>query len=376
MSKTQTQQNGWREVKLGDYVDVVMGQSPPGSSYNENGDGLPFYQGVVDFGERFVTPRVFTTDPKKIVDSGFVLLSVRAPVGRVNFTKDKCSIGRGNAGLKMKNGLQNFLYYLLIFSENKFHGSSSGSVFGSINKSNIENLEILLPPLPEQKAIAEVLSSLDDKIDLLHHQNKTLEDMAQALFRKWFIEEAKEDWEVGKLGDVVENFDSKRKPLSRMERDKMKNGKLYPYYGAAQIMDYVNDYIFDGQYVLIAEDGTVKTNEGYPVLQFTNGKFWVNNHTHVLKAKKPYNNFFLWHFLLKRNIENVVTGAVQPKINQTNLNSIEFPKFLQQKVVEFQNKMDPFFEKIFSNQSQIRTLEKLRDTLLPKLMSGAVRVRF
>ena len=83
----------------------------------------------------------------------------------------------------------------------------------------------------------------------------------------------------------------------------MKYGILYPYYGAATIMDYVNDYIFDGEYILLGEDGTVRTEEGYPVLQYATGKFWVNNHTHILQAKKPYNNFFIWNFLSKFNIE-------------------------------------------------------------------------
>ena len=96
----------------------------------------------------------------------------------------------------------------------------------------------------------------------------------------------------------------------------MKSGTLYPYYGAATIMDYVNDYIFDGEYILMGEDGTVETEDGYPVLQYATGKFWVNNHAHVLTAKSPFNNYFIWFFLKQCNISGIVTGAVQPKINQ------------------------------------------------------------
>ena len=95
---------GWREVKLGDVVEVTMGQSPKSETYNESGIGLPFYQGVVDFGDRFVSARVYCSAPQKVIETGDILLSVRAPVGEVNFTKEKCSIGRGNAGLRMKNG--------------------------------------------------------------------------------------------------------------------------------------------------------------------------------------------------------------------------------------------------------------------------------
>jgi type I restriction enzyme S subunit len=156
----------------------------------------------------------------------------------------------------------------------------------------------------------------------------------------------------------------------------MKEGDLYPYYGAAKVMDYINDYIFDGEYILLGEDGTVRTDEGFPILQYATGKFWVNNHTHVIKAKPPYSNFFLWNYLKRKNIDEIITGAVQPKINQANLKSLEFPKFPINLIEEFNIQTEPSFKKINANKSQIRTLEKLRDTLLPKLMSGEVRVEY
>jgi len=214
----------------------------------------------------------------------------------------------------------------------------------------LKTTKIRIPFLPEQKAIASVLSSLDDKIDLLHRQNKTLEALAF--------------------------FDHLRVPLSKMERDKRKTGKLYPYYGAAKVMDYINDYIFEGDYILLGEDGTVRTEEGFPILQYATGKFWVNNHTHVIKAKKPYSNFFIWNYLKKKNIDEIVTGAVQPKINQGNLKSLDFPNYPKDLVENFNCQTEPLFKKINQNNTQIRTLEKLRDTLLPKLMSGEVRVEY
>ncbi|MEZ5195776.1 MAG: restriction endonuclease subunit S [Bacteroidales bacterium] len=265
-----------------------------------------------------------------------------------------------------------FLFYQLTLID--YTALNVGSAVPSLTVHVINEIEINLPPLPEQKAIAEVLSSLDDKIDLLHRQNKTLEQMAETLFRQWFVEEAKDDWEEGTLGEVIEIYDNLRIPLSKMERDKKKDGKLYPYYGAAQIMDYINDYIFDGEYILLGEDGTVRTDEGYPVLQYATGKFWVNNHTHVIKAKHPYNNFFVWNYLRKKNIDEIVTGAVQPKINQANLKSIDFPKFPENLISDFNFITEPLFQKINQNKIQISTLEKLRDTLLPKLMSGEVRL--
>jgi len=176
------------------------------------------------------------------------------------------------------------------------------------------------------------------------------------------------------LRDVINIFDSKRVPLSKMQRDKLKDGTLYPYYGAAKIMDYVNDYIFDGEYILIGEDGTVRTDCGYPILQYATGKFWVNNHTHVLQAKEPYSNYFIWNYLLEKNIDEIVTGAVQPKINQTNLKSLDFPKYSLDKVKQFNEQANVLLKKINKNKEQIKTLESMRDTLLPKLMSGEMRI--
>lgn len=247
-------------------------------------------------------------------------------------------------------------------------------VIPHLKKSDFDKLLIPLPDRKVQENIGQIYFSLSNKIDLLHRQNTTLEKMAETLFRQWFVEEAKEEWEEGTLGEVIEIYDNLRIPLSKLERDLKKDGVLYPYYGAAQIMDYINDYIFDGEYILLGEDGTVRTHEGYPVLQYATGKFWVNNHTHVLRAKPPYNNFFVWNFLKKTNIDEVITGAVQPKINQTNLKSIPFPKFPKNKVIEFNKTMDSMFKKINQNKTKIQTLTAMRDNLLPKLMSGEVRV--
>lgn len=247
-------------------------------------------------------------------------------------------------------------------------------VIPHLKKSDFDKLMLPYPERDTQRSIGQIYFYTSKKIDLLHRQNQTLEAMAATLFRQWFVEEEQEEWDEGTLGEVVEIFDGRRIPLSKMERDKKKDGILYPYYGAAQIMDYINDYIFDGEYILLGEDGTVRTDDGYPILQFATGKFWVNNHTHVLKAKAPYSNFFLWNYLSRTNIDEIVTGAVQPKINQGNLKSLVFPSFPKYLVIEFNEITEPILSKIQHNKTQIAGLEKLRDTLLPKLMSGEVRV--
>ena len=253
---------------------------------------------------------------------------------------------------------------------------AQGSSHPLITQSLLNSLEVeVCADYEAQQRIAEILSSLDDKIDLLHRQNKTLESLALTLFRHSFIDNPKRnEWQIGKLGDYIEIFDNKRIPLSKLQRDKMKAGTLYPYYGAANIMDYVNDFIFDGAYILMGEDGTVETEDGYPILQYASGKFWVNNHAHIFKAKAPYNDFFILNFLKQTNISHIVTGAVQPKINQENLKSIPFCKYPIELVSWFIEATNTYFDKINANKKQIQNLQSMRDIMLPKLLSGEMEV--
>jgi type I restriction enzyme S subunit len=222
--------------------------------------------------------------------------------------------------------------------------------------------------------------------------NQTLEAMAQAIFKEWFVPSTSsgqrnfnfpgfdgelvdglpKGWRMGKLGDISKNFDSKRIPLSSMERAERKGE--YPYYGAASILDYVDDFIFDGTYLLMGEDGTVRTNEGFPVLQYVWGKFWVNNHTHVLQGLLPFSTEYLYLFLAQTNITNLITGAVQPKINQSNMNKIECVLPKEEVLYKFYEVINPIFEKVKTNTKQIEYLTQTRDTLLPKLMSGVLEV--
>jgi len=254
----------------------------------------------------------------------------------------------------------------------------SGSAQGGANANDFALFPIYLPPLPEQKAIAKVLTAFDDKIELLQAQNKTLETMAQTIFKEWFGkyqigDELPEGWRVGKLGDVMNIFDSKRVPLSKPQREAMSG--VYRYYGATKVMDYVNDYLFDGIYLLFAEDGSVMDEDGYPFLQYVWGKFWVNNHTHILKGKNSFSTELLYVLCKKMKVAGIVNGAVQLKINQRNLLSKEIVLPNDYILEKVDNTIQPLFNKLRINSSQIQSLTKTRDTLLPKLMSGQVRVK-
>ncbi len=373
----------WRECKLGDVINLVGGGTPK-TTVQEYWNGDIPWLSVVDFNtgnkyvnetEKTITKKGLDNSSTKILDKGDIIISARGTVGAIAVLKRPMAFNQSCYGIKNIPEVSDndFLYYIIKDSITNFQQIAHGGVFDTITRETFNAIDILLPPLPEQRSIASMLSSLDDKIDLLYRQNKTLEAMAETLFRQWFLEGK---INIVKLGDIIEIFDRKRVPLSSMQRDKMKDGILYPYYGAAIIMDYINQYIFEGEYLLLGEDGTVQTDEGFPILQLATGKFWVNNHTHVLKAKKPFTNFLLYIILRSTSISHIVTGAVQPKINQENLKSLELEVVNENRIAETAESTDKLWQKIQHNKSQIRTLEKLRDTLLPKLISGEVRVEY
>ena len=280
-----------------------------------------------------------------------------------------------------------FVYYALFNDYNRLASLANGGAQQNLNAMQIKEFDIPYPFLEEQTAIADFLSALDDKIEINRQINDNLEQQAQALYKSWFVDfEPFKDgefieseagmipkgWRVGNLLDVAELYDSKRKPLSGMQRSAMK--KIYPYYGATSIMDYVDNYIFDGIYLLMGEDGSVVTDEGYPYLQYVSGKFWPNNHAHVMQGKNGYSTEMLHCFLLKNNISEIVTGAVQAKISQGNMKKISLIIAPDAILNEFTKILDAIYAKIRGISSENLKLEIMRDSLLPKLMSGELKI--
>lgn len=271
-----------------------------------------------------------------------------------------------------------FLYYSLNSRKDILQHSAEGAVQQCLFITPLKDFPISLPPIDVQKKIAGVLGALDDKIELNNRINNNLEQQAQSLFKSWFVDfepfggKMPDDWKVGKVDDIIELFDSQRIPLSGNQRENMQ--KLYPYYGATSIMDYVDNYIFDGKYLLLGEDGTVVDNEGFPILQYVWGKFWVNNHTHVLQGKNGFNVESLYLFFKKTNIKSIVTGAVQPKVNQANLRAIPAIIPNLECMNKFNKIINPLFAMLRNNKEENTRLAQLRDTLLPKLMSGEIDV--
>lgn len=176
---------GWKMERLGDVAEITMGQSPEGKSLNENGDGITFFQGRAEFGDRYPTKRLSTTEPKRMAKEGDVLLSVRAPVGDLNIALDNCCIGRGLAAIRSKANCQSFIYCLLQSMKSQFDlYEGAGTIFGSINKDSLHGLSCLVPDEKVLQEFEGVVSSLDCMYRERELESRSLAAMRDALLPK------------------------------------------------------------------------------------------------------------------------------------------------------------------------------------------------
>ena len=176
---------GWEVATIGEDFDLTMGQSPPGSTYNENGKGMPFYQGRKDFGFRYPTRRIYCTAPTRLAAEGDTLVSVRAPVGDINMANEKCCIGRGVAAIRHQTESRSYTYYAMQFLQEDFHQyEAEGTVFGSINKENFETLSQFRPPDDIIEAFECMVYPMDQSIENNENQSHTLCEIRDALLPK------------------------------------------------------------------------------------------------------------------------------------------------------------------------------------------------
>ncbi|GIT84160.1 type I restriction endonuclease subunit S [Acinetobacter seohaensis] len=384
--------SGWLSGKLGDIADIVMGQSPTGESVNTNGLGEPLLNGPTEFTIRYPKAVQFSTDSKRFSKVNDILFCVRgSTTGRMNWADKDYAIGRGLAAIRHKHGeeYRYFVKAILDYYLDTMLASASGSTFPNVSKDQLNELEISYPPLPEQKAIASVLSSLDDKIDLLHRQNKTLEAMAETLFRQWFIEEAKEDWLTVQVKDIVKqikpgtNYQPKRleSGIPFLNVRNLKNGQI-----DLQGISFISQEEYERVHkawkpevgdVLISRIGTLGI---VAVLGKRDMPMAVHYNMLVLKPNLT-NTAFLYFLLRSQYFQDLYSSkarqSVQEYVAVEDAEAIELKLPLND--ADFVKKEEQFsdlFNKIRANLAQIQTLEKLRDTLLPKLMSGEVRIQY
>lgn len=287
--------------------------------------------------------------------------------------------------------------YIQKYFEN--NASGSGQRY-TLSNDTISNIPVLLPSIEEQHIIGKLLADLDRKIELNKQINDNLEAMAKQLYDYWFVQfdfpneegkpykssggamvwneklkrEIPQEWSDCKLKDFINLFDSKRVPLSSKDRGERQG--VYPYYGATGIMDYVNDYIFDGDYILLAEDGSTSDAKGFPIVQYIWGKNWVNNHAHIILPKNERYTMFTYQMLRSIPAKQIETGSIQKKISQENLCGYKMVLPNSDLLEKYENVVSPLWEKRKRCIEEINTLTKQRDELLPLLMNGQASVNY
>ena len=246
----------WKVVRLGDVCNIIMGQSPPSAAYNDEGLGMPFLQGKAEFTELSPIPTKYCTTQLRVAPKGSVLMSVRAPVGDVNLADRRYIIGRGLTSLGLKRGNNRFLFYLLLHNKKKIEAKGYGSTFKSINKAAVNDFQVVLPPFPEQRAIAHILGAIQEakaarqrEIELERERKAALMDHLFSYGTKGEprkqteIGEIPESWEVVRLEKLCTCLDSKRVPVKQGERNERKGN--VPYYGASGQAGWIDDYLFN-----------------------------------------------------------------------------------------------------------------------------------
>lgn len=378
----------WTYRPLGELVSFASGGTPSKKRDDYWGGTIPWISAKTLKTENIDTSDLFITEEglkagSKIAPKGSILLLTRGsglfngiPIARVEkdvaFNQDiKCLDSYG----EVEN---EFIFYWLL-SQKDYLMAKVGVTGIGAGKFDLDFLQKLMIPIPserERKSIVGFASSISEKIRCNAKVNDNLLRQAQALYKNRFVDlkpfngEMPPDWQLGTVSEIIELHDSKRIPLSSRERANLT--KIYPYYGATSVMDYVDRYLFDGIYLLLGEDGTVVDDKGFPILQYVEGKFWVNNHAHIITGKNGFTVETLYLLFSLTNVRSIVTGAVQPKISQANLNNVSVVIPSKAELSTFNSIVQPIFSQIRNLRAESDRLTATRDILLPRLMSGEI----
>ena len=378
----------WIECTLDKLGEIVGGATPSTKCEDYYGGSIPWitpkdlssFKGrYITSGERNITEKGLASCSAQMMPKDAVLFTSRAPIGYVAIASQSVCTNQGFKSIVVNEKADPlFVYYLLKYNKDAIEAMGSGTTFKEVSGKTMKAVKVRIPlDVSYQKRIAAVLDSLDTKIENNERINDNLLAQAQTLYKQFFPYGVQDDlpdgWRIGTVGEIIEIHDSKRIPLSGADRSKMEK-KIYPYYGAASLMDLVDNYIFDGKYLLLGEDGTVVDDAGYPILQYVWGQFWVNNHAHILTGRLGYDVESLYMLFKQTPVKSIVTGAVQPKISQANLRSVQVVIPPEHNLREYNDLVEPLFSLFRANEEECKTFTALRDTLLPKLMSGEIDV--
>ena len=397
----------WKEYRFGDIAEIVMGQSPKGETCNESGIGFPLLNGPTEFTAFYPLPTQYTTDPKRFSETNDLLFCVRgSTTGKMNWSDQKYAIGRGIGAIRHRNGakLNHFVKGIIEYHLPTLLQSATGSTFPNVSREQLNGLKIKAPDLPTQTAIAEILSSLDDKIELNNKINQELENLAQTLFKQWFIDfefpnengepykssggemveselgEIPKGWELGTFGDVIKKESLKVKKSESI---------VYKVYSAVKTSELVlsDDYFTKKVYSKSINNYFIVKNNwfAYNPSRINIGSIGLNktgigavSPVYIVFSTKKYFHFFIEYILQLENTKNAIiqrcSGTVRQSLNFEGLSSIPLKIPNSELVRMFNDFVENNSEHIKMISNETIELTNLRDTLLPKLISGELEV--
>ena len=371
------------KCKLGEIVDIIMGQSPKSEFYNTDGKGYPFLQGNRTFGLKYPTFDIYTTVPTKLAEAGDVIMSVRAPVGDLNITPVDMCLGRGVCSLRMKNGNQSYLFYMMKYYIPHLLQKESGTVFGSVSKRDITELEVdIIEDVEKQKKIARYLEMIDDKIALNNAINNNLQEQMQALHRSWFIDYAPfgdakpSNWikaDIYSIANIIYgapfasklfNTEGLGNPIIRI-RD-LKEQTFVTY--TTEI--HPKGHLIQPGDIVVGMDGEFR-----PYI-WGNSEAWLNQRVCIFESKLPSDNAFMLYTIkpLLNVIEQTQVATTVIHIGKKDYDAFEIVLPDRKTLDQFGEITTPMLERIVNNSIENKKLVQLRDALLPQLMSGELDV--
>ncbi|MDQ1857771.1 restriction endonuclease subunit S [Chryseobacterium sp. WLY505] len=377
----------WCWVTIGDLGIVVSGGTPStkeplfwGNEINwiTPADLSGNKEKYISKGGRYISQIGLDNSSAYMLPKGSLLFSSRAPIGYMAISQNELATNQGFKNLiPLESSYVDYIYYYLQFSKESILSRASGTTFPELSATAFRSIPIPLPPLKEQIRIVfkleEILSSLEKsnvQLDLsfnklnLHKRTFFRSLLERKMSSTSFVER--------KFEDCVINCNNKRIALSSSVR-KGRTGK-YRYYGATGVIDYIDDYIFDGKYLLLGEDGANLLSKAKDLSFIVEGKFWVNNHAHIVQVKEHILIEYLSFYFNSLDITEYVTGTAQPKLNQANLNRIPIliPSFDEQlAIVEQMQQAFSIIEETEKVIKKVHTqIDLFRQTILNKAFTG------
>ena len=358
------------KYKLSEVMDLIGGGTPK-TTKPEYWDGDIPWLSVKDFNndfrfvyetEKHITELGLNNSSTKLLKAGDVIISARGTVGEIATIPFPMAFNQSCYGLRAKKEIvtADFLYYLIKHNIHVLKKNTHGSVFDTITRDTFAGIEVDIPDMDSQTKIAEILSNIDEKIEVNVRINENLEQQAQAIYCDMFITNANPSWQLGRLSDLITVRYGK-------DHKKLADG-IYPVYGSGGVMRYVEKPLYDKESVLIPRKGTLNN------VMYVNKPFWSVDTMFFTEMKLPNVAKFVFHFVKSKDLASLNAGSAVPSMTTDILNAMELLIPDADTFYKFENIVAPLYQAMQQNTRESSKLAELRDSLLPRLMSGELDV--